>query len=98
MSTKTKVRTIRTSNMQFYILPVDQGQIVVTSYAVCGDGDAGEILRRTYDQNDGSVSYDLADLIEMPEGEEREFSPQNGILPHHGTFEAVEDIGVRVID
>lgn len=98
MSSTKKTRTIRLKDyrVEFCVMPQDQGQIVEYSYALLPDGcGSGEIIRRRHDRSDGSVSYDIADLIETDEPQE--WMPWNGVLPPHGTFEGCDDIGIKVI-
>lgn len=57
--------------LSYTVPPVNQGQIVEVAYAVTPD----EVVRRTFDKSDRSVSYETADLCEMS----GEFEPWNRV-------------------
>ncbi len=100
-----KTRTIRLADFCrkndtfWHMMPVDAGQIVEVHYGMIPDGcGGGELIRRTHDRSDGSVSYDIADLVFDDDGECGQFEPWNGILPSHGAFEDCSEIGIKIID
>jgi len=76
------------NDVDFHNLPRDAGQIVEIAYGILPDGcgGGGVLVRRSHDRSDGAVSYSHADLIG---GEDEEFTPWNGTLPSHGSFENV---------
>lgn len=97
-----KTRTIRIADFSrkgstfWHMRPVDAGQIIEVHYGLIPDGcGGGELIRRTHDRSNGSVSYDIADLAYDDCGE---FEPWNGILPAHGPWKDCADIGVKIID
>lgn len=59
------------SALNYTVPPRNQGQIVEVSYAITPD----EIVRRTADSSNGSITYETADLCELI----GEFSPQNRV-------------------
>lgn len=73
------------SDLSYTIPPRNQGQIVEVSYAITPD----EIVRRTADSSNGSITYETADLCELI----GEFAPQNRTpsVPHDAWTRAYGD-------
>ncbi len=67
-------------NLDYHIMPKDQGQIVVYSYAV----DEDYLYRRGYDTSDKTMAYSRAELDPYSEVE---FQPWNNQLPEHKEWE-----------
>ena len=84
-------------NLEYQVMPVDQGQIVEISYAV----DGGYLYQKIHDKSDGFVTYSRAEILEDLEVE---FEPQNNKLPGcdewetYGGFEANDDGNTESID
>lgn len=68
-------------NLQYHVMPQDQGQIVLRSYAV----DSEYLYRHTIDQSDKTESWERA-LLDADD--ETEFQPQNNQLPEHEEWES----------
>lgn len=75
------------TDLTWYQMPVDAGQIVDVTYAFepIGGGD-GWLYRRTHDRSDGTRSVERAAVEDDASGV---FQPWNGLLPEHGEWQDV---------
>jgi hypothetical protein len=85
--TMTKITTTQAADLEYYMQPRDQGQIVEVSYAC--DPDRGLLVRRSHDRSDGTTVYAAAEIDESLE-QDGDFQPWNGGLPVvTGDFESI---------
>lgn len=85
MAKKVTVERGYLESLRFLTQPVDQGQIVVVSYAVDDQG----VYCRTYDQSDRSTEYQFAPYSARATEDELRFEPQNHRLPRHNSWRDV---------
>lgn len=70
-------------NLQFNLMPKDQGQIVIQRYAIDGE----YLYRHTIDQSDKTESWERAEILD-----ETEFEPWNNQLPDHDDWEQLVEM------
>lgn len=84
-------------NLEFFVMPKDQGQIVECSYALFQNF----LYKKVLDKSDQSKKFFRAELFE---NSDIEFEPQNNQLPDHGEwdqygrFEIYDDCCRETID